>query len=88
MADLGDVLKGKKKPVAPLPSPADAGGTDTGGGAGAGTEGGDGDPEKFRHDEISGGNQGGTDKQGTEPKATPGTDVDRVSRQKRAKTSS
>lgn len=25
VADLGDVLKGKKKPVAPLPSPADAG---------------------------------------------------------------
>lgn len=56
VADLGDVLKGKKKPAAPLPSPADAGGTDTGGGAGAGTE---------------GGNQGGTDKQGTEPKANP-----------------
>lgn len=82
VADLGDVLKGKKKPAAPLPSPADAGGTDTGGGAGAGTEGGDGDPEKFRHDEIpggnQGGNQGGTDKQGTEPKAnpkaTPGTE--------------
>ena len=78
MADLGDVLKGKKKPAALLPSPADAGGTDTGGGAGAGIEGGDGDPAKFRHDEISGGNQGGTDKQGTEPKtkpkATPGTD--------------
>lgn len=51
----------------PLPSPADTGGTD-------------GDPAKFRHDEISGGNQGGTDKQGTEPKtkpkATPGTDGD------------
>lgn len=65
----------------PLPSPADTGGTDTGGGAEAGTEGGtDGDPAKFRHDEISGGNQGGTDKQGTEPKtkpkATPGTDGD------------
>lgn len=71
VADLGDVLKGKKKPAAPLPTPANAGGTDTGGGAGAGTEGGDGDPEKFHHDEISGDNQGGTDKQGTEPKTKP-----------------
>lgn len=78
VADLGDVLKGKKKPAAALPSPASTGGTDTGGGAQAATNGGDGNPPKFRHDEILGGHQSGTDKQGTEPKtqpkATPGTD--------------
>jgi ParB family chromosome partitioning protein len=63
VADLGDVLKGKKKPAVPLSSSSDAG-----------------DPEKFRHDEILGGNQGSADKQGTEPKtkpkAAPGTDGD------------
>ncbi|HBP5913441.1 TPA: ParB/RepB/Spo0J family partition protein [Pseudomonas aeruginosa] len=48
VADLGDVLKGKKKP-APAPATEQ---TEIGG-QGDGNPGG-GDPEKFRHDEISG----------------------------------
>ncbi|HCF9833300.1 TPA: ParB/RepB/Spo0J family partition protein [Pseudomonas aeruginosa] len=53
VADLGDVLKGKKKP-APAPATEQ---TETGG-QGEGTPA-DGDPEKFRHDEISGGGGSG-----------------------------
>lgn len=53
VADLGDVLKGKKKP-APAPATEQ---TETGG-QGDGNPGG-GDPEKFRHDEISGGGSSG-----------------------------
>lgn len=64
VADLGDVLKGKKKPEAPLPYPAENGGTDESGSNG-------GDPGKFRHDEISGESQGGAESQSAEPKTKP-----------------
>ncbi|HBN8448309.1 Transcriptional repressor protein [Acinetobacter baumannii] len=53
VADLGDVLKGKKKPA-----PAQATEQTETGGQGDGNPGG-GDPEKFRHDEISGGGGSG-----------------------------
>lgn len=79
VAELGDILKSNRTEQTPLPPSADAGATDVGGGAGAGTESG-GDPAKFRHDEISGGSQDGTDNQDTElktkPKETPDTEGD------------